>query len=128
MLSDMADFILTSRSVAEGEPIGGRHSCDGADLSPAMGWEGAPEGTAAFALIVDDPDARGFRPLGDLRPAGRRQRLAAAGCRSVRAVSGPQRLRARRLRRTVPTVRDAPLSVHAVRAFSASAVTRDSLG
>ena len=25
-----------------------------------LAWSGAPAGTAAFALIVDDPDARGF--------------------------------------------------------------------
>jgi Raf kinase inhibitor-like YbhB/YbcL family protein len=25
-----------------------------------LAWSGAPDGTAAFALLVDDPDARGF--------------------------------------------------------------------
>ena len=40
--------------------IPGRHTCDGDDLSPPLAWTAAPEGTAAFALIVDDPDARGW--------------------------------------------------------------------
>ena len=34
-----------------------RHTCDGEDVSPALAWSGAPEGTQSFALVVDDPDA-----------------------------------------------------------------------
>ena len=56
----MAGFVLSSPSFAEGGAIPARHTCDSADLSPALTWEGAPRGTVAFALIVDDPDARGF--------------------------------------------------------------------
>ncbi len=56
----MAGFVLTSPSFAEGGAIPVKHACDGSDLSPALNWEGAPTGTAVFALIVDDPDARGF--------------------------------------------------------------------
>jgi hypothetical protein len=56
----MAGFVLTSPSFDEGGAIPIRHSCDGADVSPALHWEGAPQGTVSFALIVDDPDARGF--------------------------------------------------------------------
>jgi Raf kinase inhibitor-like YbhB/YbcL family protein len=56
----MAGFVLTSPSFDEGGAIPIRHSCDGADVSPALDWEGAPQGTVSFALIVDDPDARGF--------------------------------------------------------------------
>ena len=33
------------------------YTCDGKDISPALAWSGAPEGTGSFALIVDDPDA-----------------------------------------------------------------------
>jgi len=33
------------------------HTCQGADVSPALEWSGAPEGTKSFALVVDDPDA-----------------------------------------------------------------------
>jgi Raf kinase inhibitor-like YbhB/YbcL family protein len=34
-----------------------RHTCDGEDLSPPLTWSGIPEGTASFALVMDDPDA-----------------------------------------------------------------------
>jgi Raf kinase inhibitor-like YbhB/YbcL family protein len=30
---------------------------DGPDVSPALEWSGAPAGTRAYALIMDDPDA-----------------------------------------------------------------------
>jgi Raf kinase inhibitor-like YbhB/YbcL family protein len=33
------------------------HTCDGADLSPALEWSGEPSDTQSFALIMDDPDA-----------------------------------------------------------------------
>jgi hypothetical protein len=53
-------FRLTSPDVTEGGTIARRFSCDGDDVSPALEWRGAPDGTGAFVLIVDDPDARGF--------------------------------------------------------------------
>jgi Raf kinase inhibitor-like YbhB/YbcL family protein len=56
----MAGFELKSPSFVEGGSIPIKHSCDGQDVSPALVWEGAPASTAALALIVDDPDARGF--------------------------------------------------------------------
>lgn len=56
----MAGFTLTSTSFGEGGAIPVRHSCDGTNISPALAWQGAPQGTVSFALIVDDPDARGF--------------------------------------------------------------------
>jgi Raf kinase inhibitor-like YbhB/YbcL family protein len=48
---------LTSTAFRQGEEIPRRHTCEGEDLSPPLGWSGAPEGTRSFALIVDDPDA-----------------------------------------------------------------------
>jgi Raf kinase inhibitor-like YbhB/YbcL family protein len=50
---------ITSLAFSDGGPIPRAHTCDGADLSPPLTWAGAPEGTKAFALIVDDPDAPG---------------------------------------------------------------------
>jgi len=40
-----------------GTDIPKKFTCDGADVSPALTWSDPPKGTAAFALIVDDPDA-----------------------------------------------------------------------
>jgi Raf kinase inhibitor-like YbhB/YbcL family protein len=51
---------LTSTAFAEGGSIPREHTCDGADISPPLAWPGVPGGTAALALIVDDPDAGGF--------------------------------------------------------------------
>ena len=50
-------FQLTSPAFDAGGLIPARHTCDGEDVSPALAWSGAPEGTRSFALIVDDPDA-----------------------------------------------------------------------
>lgn len=56
---DMADseLRLVSSAFAEGESIPEVYTCNGEDISPPLSWEGAPEGTESFALIMDDPDA-----------------------------------------------------------------------
>ena len=51
---------LTSSAFSDGEPIPARHTCDGDDLSPPLAWDGAPDGSAAFVLVVEDPDAGNF--------------------------------------------------------------------
>jgi Raf kinase inhibitor-like YbhB/YbcL family protein len=33
------------------------YSCDGANISPPLSWSNAPAGTAAYVLLVTDPDA-----------------------------------------------------------------------
>ena len=48
---------LESSAFKDGAPIPQKHTCDGEDLSPELSWSGAPKGTAALALICDDPDA-----------------------------------------------------------------------
>lgn len=50
-------FRLTSPSFAHEAEIPTKHTCEGADVSPALAWEGLPAGTRSLALIVDDPDA-----------------------------------------------------------------------
>jgi Raf kinase inhibitor-like YbhB/YbcL family protein len=53
-------FVLSSPAFVEGGRIPARFACDGANVSPALSWQGAPAGTTAFVLLVDDPDAGGF--------------------------------------------------------------------
>jgi len=53
-------FNLSSPAFAEGGPIPKDYTCDGADQTLPVAWSGVPEGTAELALIMDDPDARGF--------------------------------------------------------------------
>lgn len=51
---------VNSDAFEEGGAIPERYSCDGEDVSPPLAWSAGPEETAAYVLIVDDPDARGF--------------------------------------------------------------------
>jgi len=52
-------FELTSTAFESEETIPDRYTCEGADVSPALEWSDAPEGTQGFALICEDPDAPG---------------------------------------------------------------------
>ena len=53
-----ATLTLASAAFADGGPIPAEHTCRGADVSPALAWQGVPAGTAALVLFVDDPDGR----------------------------------------------------------------------
>ena len=48
---------LSSSAFAAGKTIPDEYSCKGRNISPALAWTGAPDNTASFALILDDPDA-----------------------------------------------------------------------
>ncbi|HEX4609621.1 MAG TPA: YbhB/YbcL family Raf kinase inhibitor-like protein [Urbifossiella sp.] len=48
---------ITSTAFPAGGEIPAGHTCEGADRSPPLAWSGVPDGTAALALVVDDPDA-----------------------------------------------------------------------
>ena len=48
---------ITSPAFATGHEIPSDFTCEGADISPALAWSGAPEATKSLAIIVDDPDA-----------------------------------------------------------------------
>lgn len=50
-------FRLHSTAFANGSEIPKKFTCEGADLSPALSWDGLPAGARALALIADDPDA-----------------------------------------------------------------------
>ena len=48
---------ITSPAFAANHEIPSDYTCEGADISPALAWSGAPVGTKCLALIMDDPDA-----------------------------------------------------------------------
>lgn len=48
---------LTSPSFAPNEEIPIKHTCEGADVSPPLGWSDVPAGTRSLVLVVVDPDA-----------------------------------------------------------------------
>jgi Raf kinase inhibitor-like YbhB/YbcL family protein len=51
------DFQLLSIAFPNGGWIPETYTGEGSDVSPALEWSGAPEGTRSFALVMDDPDA-----------------------------------------------------------------------
>ncbi len=50
-------FQLSSTAFRPNENIPQQFTCDGADVSPALEWDQAPDKAASFTLICDDPDA-----------------------------------------------------------------------
>lgn len=54
-----AKMEIKSPAFRSGAEIPRQHTCDGADVSPRLVWEGAPAGAKGFALVADDPDAPG---------------------------------------------------------------------
>jgi Raf kinase inhibitor-like YbhB/YbcL family protein len=54
---NLGDLALRSPAFANHEPIPARHTTDGENVAPALEWSGVPDGTAAFAVVVHDPDA-----------------------------------------------------------------------
>ena len=58
----LSDMQLHSAAFADGERIPTRHTGENEDVSPAMSWTDAPDGTKEFALICHDPDAPLIKP------------------------------------------------------------------
>ncbi|PCO04471.1 YbhB/YbcL family Raf kinase inhibitor-like protein [Microbulbifer flavimaris] len=59
-MSAAQEFTLKSDTLKPGERMPMEHvysGCGGENVSPALSWSGAPEGTKSFALMVYDPDA-----------------------------------------------------------------------
>lgn len=50
---------FTSVPFSPSESIPREYTCEGEDVSPALGWTHVPDGTESVALVVDDPDAPG---------------------------------------------------------------------
>src|SRR5258707_15586552 len=48
---------VTSSAFRAGEVIPSKYSCEGADVSPPLQWNGVPAGAISLALIGDDSDA-----------------------------------------------------------------------
>ncbi|MES9846961.1 MAG: YbhB/YbcL family Raf kinase inhibitor-like protein [Candidatus Thiodiazotropha sp.] len=48
---------LFSSAFSDGGGIPVQFTCQGADISPQLQWDGVPDNTRSLVLIVDDPDA-----------------------------------------------------------------------
>ncbi|MGY4638543.1 kinase inhibitor [Pseudomonas sp. TE24901] len=60
--SHAASFSLSSPDIADGRPLTKQQEfsgfgCNGDNLSPALAWSNAPQGTKSYAITVYDPDA-----------------------------------------------------------------------
>lgn len=55
---------LTSSAFHAGGSIPSKHTGEGVDVSPALAWKDAPEGTQSFAIFCHDPDAPLVSPNG----------------------------------------------------------------
>lgn len=55
--SKVISLTVASVSFSSGGEIPNKFTCDGEDVSPQIFWSGTPNGTQAFVLMVDDPDA-----------------------------------------------------------------------
>jgi Raf kinase inhibitor-like YbhB/YbcL family protein len=53
----LSDMQLTSAAFETGGAIPTKHTGEGEDVSPALFWQQAPEGTRSFAVFCHDPDA-----------------------------------------------------------------------
>jgi Raf kinase inhibitor-like YbhB/YbcL family protein len=51
---------VSSPAFADGGRIPVLHTCDGGNISPALEWTAPPANTRSLAVIMDDPDARGW--------------------------------------------------------------------
>ena len=53
----LSSMQLASSAFTTGGAIPGKYAGEGADVSPALSWSDAPDGTRSFAIICHDPDA-----------------------------------------------------------------------
>ncbi|RMF08000.1 MAG: YbhB/YbcL family Raf kinase inhibitor-like protein [Alphaproteobacteria bacterium] len=61
----LSDMVVTSGAFGAHGAIPAKHTGEGKDVSPALAWSNAPDGTRAFAVICHDPDAPLVTPRGD---------------------------------------------------------------
>jgi Raf kinase inhibitor-like YbhB/YbcL family protein len=55
-----SDELTLTAPWSEGRPIEAKYTCDGSNLSPALSWTAAPDGTKAIAVTMADLDAPSF--------------------------------------------------------------------
>jgi len=58
----LANMKITSPAFGHRDTIPAKHTGEGEDVSPALSWSGAPDGTQAFAVLCHDPDAPLIKP------------------------------------------------------------------
>lgn len=56
-VTTMMAIQIESSAFLQGAAIPEMYTCDGKDVSPHLSWGAGPDGTRAWALVVDDPDA-----------------------------------------------------------------------
>jgi len=116
-------FTLTSPDIATGRKMAlaqvfNSFGCTGNNVSPALSWSHAPQGTQSFALLVHDPDA----PTGSGWWHWVVYDIPATANLALRHLAGPDRLRQLRLWRPLPAAGEgAPLSLPALRIEGAEA-------
>jgi phosphatidylethanolamine-binding protein (PEBP) family uncharacterized protein len=49
-------FVLTSPTIPGNGTIPAAHTCDGANVSPALNWFAAPAATRSYAVVLADND------------------------------------------------------------------------
>jgi Raf kinase inhibitor-like YbhB/YbcL family protein len=57
-----ATLEVASAAFAQGQPIPGKYTGEGDDVSPPLSWSNLPKGVKELALICDDPDAPSKEP------------------------------------------------------------------
>ncbi len=59
IVAGVLPMTLTLQSTAfhSGTSIPAKYTCDGESISPPLSWQGEPNNTKSYVLIVDDPDA-----------------------------------------------------------------------
>ena len=53
----LSTMTLKSTAFTDDGPIPKQYTGEGDDVSPPLSWQGAPDGTKAYAIICHDPDA-----------------------------------------------------------------------